>query len=122
MGNLREAVKTQRSGFGIKRRRGNSLACEFDDADLIEQRGREIRPHGRLVLIAKRHRCGQMVFALLAQVGVYVLDSLCGLFSDLRRRRILYGPQNFVFGGRVELMPRTGGRAEIFMRVHLKRS
>ena len=39
VGDFGQVVKTQGSGFGIKRRRGNPLAFEFDDADLIEQPG-----------------------------------------------------------------------------------
>jgi hypothetical protein len=37
-----------------------------------------------------------------------------------RGGRILRGRGNLVFEGRVELMPRTGGCAGIFMHVHLK--
>jgi hypothetical protein len=47
VGDFGQVFKTLSAGLGVERRRGDTLAFEFDDADLIEQRGGKIGPHAR---------------------------------------------------------------------------
>ena len=76
VGDFGEIVESKGAGLGVERRRGNALAVEFDDADLVEQRWRKIGPHASLVLVAERLGCGEIALSLLQQVGGDIVDSL----------------------------------------------
>jgi hypothetical protein len=79
VGDFGEIVESESAGLGIESRWGEALAVEFDDADLVERRRRKIGPHASLVLVAERAGGGEMLLALLAQVGGNILDGLCDL-------------------------------------------
>jgi len=109
VGDLGEIVESEGAGLGIEGRRGNTPAVEFDDADLVEHRGRKIGPHAGLVLVAKRLGGGNIVLSLLAQVGGDILDSLGNLGAGQLKVGIGRGLRNLFLNGRVKLVQGTGG-------------
>ena len=66
VGDFGKVVKALGSSVGIEVGSGDPLPLEFDDANVVEERGREVGPHAGFVLVAKRPRARKIVGPLLA--------------------------------------------------------
>src|ERR1700739_627967 len=62
-------LEAEGASLGEKVGNGHAGAAQLDDADLIEQRRGEIRPHQSLLLGTERTGSGEIVFTLLLQVS-----------------------------------------------------